>query len=278
MRRLTFAAAVVVAALFASSAGAVTAPPTTFPDATGDSGTAADISSVAVTNDDHGQYTFTISFATPYVNSDGIAVFLDTDRNSATGDPAVEGADYLFEDDYGSHSFDVASWSNNDWQTAPNTTASVTVASDNKSITMTINKSELGNSTGFNLFVYTDDGTGGTGREDDAGFFSYDLQTVFALSPGSFHDGAAKAGGTWTVSMTAVRSDNGQTLTSGASVACAAKEGKKKLAVQSSSWGRSGAVCTFRLPKKPKHATVKATVTISDNGQSTTKTFGATTH
>ena len=276
-------ATVAAAAAFAGTAGAVTAPPTTYTDPTGDSGTAADISTLSATNDDHGLYTLTIGFATPYTGTDDIAVFVDSDKNSATGDPTFAGADYLLLDDYGSHTYDLASWQNNDWGEASHPTMGVVVASDNMSVTFTINKSDLGNSTGFNFFVVTTDGqSSDTGHYDDApsgtGLFAYDLQTVFSLSTGTFRDGPAKAGGTWTVSANAVRSDNGQPVTSGASVVCSAKEGSKKLSLVSSSFGSSGAVCTFRLPKKPKHATVRATVKISDNGQSTTKSFTATTH
>jgi hypothetical protein len=284
VRRLIFVSAVVVAALFASTAGAVTAPPTSYTDATGDAGSAPDISMLSATNDDHGLYTLTISFATPYTGSDDVLIFMDSDNNSATGDPDAAGSDYLLVDDYGSHTFDLASWVNNDWADAPDSTMGVVVASDNKSVTFTINKSDLGNSAEFNFFVLTTDGSESTdsGHFDEApdgtGLFAYTLQTVFSLSTGTYHDGAAKAGGTWTVSSTAVRSDTGQPLTSGANVTCVGKEGSKKLAVASSGFGKSGATCTFRLPKKPKHATVHATVTISDNGQSTTKTFSATTH
>jgi hypothetical protein len=282
VRRLILVSALVAAAIFAASAGAITAPPISFTDATGDAGTAPDITTTTVTNDDHGLYTITVAFAAPYTGNDNVAIFIDSDRNGATGDQNNLGADYLLVDDYPSHSFQLASWQNNDWAVASGSTMGVVVANDNMSITFTINKSELGNSTGFNFFILSSDGTFDNGHVDDApsgaGAYAYSAQTVFTLATGTYHDGAAKAGGTWTVSVTAVRSDNGQKVTSGASVACSAKEGKKKLVLQSSSFGGSGAVCTFRLPKTPKHATVKATVTITDNGQSTTKTLTATTH
>ncbi len=161
------------------------------------------------------------------------------------------------------------------------------VASDNKSVTMTINKSDLGNSTGFDFFVIASDGTFGTGHTDDApsgaGAFSYSAQTVFTLSAGSSHDGAAKAGGTWTVSMSAVRSDTKASVGSEGTIACKATEGSKKLAVVSHSFVSSGggggstAVCTFRVPKTPKHAAVHATVTVADAGQSASKSFTAKT-
>lgn len=287
MHRLVVVAALVAAAVAVSSASAITAPPVNFTDATGDSGTAPDIATIAVTNDDHGLYTFTIGFATPYVNSDNLTIAIDSDNNDNTGDPQALGVDYLFEDDYASHSFDLAVWQSNDFAEAPHTTANVVIASDNKSMTMTINKSDLGNSTGFDFFVISSDGAFDPGHTDDApsdaGSFSYNAQTVFTLAAGSSHDGVAKAGGTWTVSMRAVRSDTKATIGSEGTIACKATERSKKLAVVSHAFvssgggGGSSAVCTFRVPKKPKGAAVHATVKVSDAGQSASKSFSAKT-
>jgi hypothetical protein len=287
-RLIVLAVIAAAAAVVVSGAGAITAPPTNYTDATGDSGSAPDVATIAVTNDDHGLYTFTVGFATPYVDADDIAILLDTDRNTSTGDPKNLGADYFMVDEYSSHSFDLASWQSNDWSEASHPTMGVVVGSDNKSLTITINKSDIGGSTGFNFFVFTTDGTTfDTGHFDDApsgdGFFSYAAQTIFTLSPGASHDGPAKAGGTWTVSMSAVRSDTNGTVGPEGTVACKANEGSKKLAVVSHSFVSSGggggstAVCTFRVPKKPKHAAVHATVTVSDAGQTATKSFTART-
>lgn len=290
MRRLlVLAVALAVAYGIVSTASAINAPPQNFTDATGDSGTAPDISTIAVTNDDHGLYTFTIGFATPYANADTIGIVIDSDNNDNTGDPQALGADYFFIDDFASHSFQLGVWQSNDFAVAADPTANVVVASDNKSVTMTINKSDLGNSTSFDFFVFASDGSASsdTGHTDDApsgsGAFSYTSQTVFTLSPSASHDGVAKAGGTWTVSMSAVRSDTKATVGSEGTIACNATEGLKRLAVVSHAFVSSGggggstAVCTFRVPKKPLHAAVHATVTVADAGQFTSKTFAAKT-
>jgi hypothetical protein len=286
VRRLIVIAALVAAAVVVSSARAITAPPTNFTDATGDSGTAPDIATVAVTNDDHGLYTFTIGFATPYVNNADVELFLDTDNNASTGDQQAGGADYAFVDDYASHSYELASWQSNDFAEAASPTAGVVVSSDNKTVTMTINKSDIGGSTGFNFFVLSSDGTFDTGHTDDApsgtGLFSYSAQTVFTLAAAASHDGAARAGGTWTVSMRAVRSDTNGTVGSEGTIACKATAGSKKLAVVSHSFvsagggGGSTAVCTFRVPKADKHKKLRATETVSESGEAATKSFAAT--
>ena len=288
MRRLALLAALAAAALAAAAATAsstITAPPSTFTDPAGDSGTAPDLTNVAVTNDDHGLYTFTITFATTYGDAAGLQIFLDTDKNAGTGDPNSGGADYVFIDDHASHSFDLLSWGGSDWQEpASLTTASVVIGSDTKSIVLNVNKSELGNSTGFNFFVISTDGDGSDGHFDDApsgsGSFAYGLQSVFTLSVGSSHATAAKAGGTWTVSMSAVRSDTNATVGSEASVTCSATMGSKHLAVAShaivSSGGSSTAQCVFKVPKADKHKKLTATITVSDNGQTATQSFSAT--
>ena len=286
MRRLMVLAVAVAAACFVvSTAGAITAPPTPFSDPSGDAGTAPDITGISVTNDDHGLYSFVVTFATPYTDTAGLALFLNTDQNGATGNSF--GAVYLFADDHGSHSFDLYSWSNSDWNEAAHTTADVSVASDNMSATFSVNKSDIGNVTKFDFFLLSLDQDGSDGHFDDApsgdGWFTYNYQTVFTLSAGSSHDGAAKAGGTWTVSMNAVRSDTNATVGSEGSIACKATEGSKKLAVVSHAFvssgggGGSSAVCTFRVPKSPKHAALHATVTVSDAGQSASKSFTAKT-
>jgi hypothetical protein len=279
VRRLIALAALVGAAAVVSSAGAITAPPLSFSDPSGDAGTAPDITGISVTNDDHGQYTITLTFANPYGAAAGAGILFDTDQNGSTGD--AFGAEYLLEDDHASHSFDLAVWSNGAWQSTPETTAGVTVANDNMSVTFFVNKSEIANATKFNFVALSFDGDGSAGHYDTApsgsGDFTYNAQTVFTLSLGTTRDGAAKAGGTWTVSMSAVRSDTKTAVGSEASIGCSAKEGPKKLAVVQRIFVGTSAVCTFRVPKTPKHASLLASVSITDAGQTLTKGFTATT-
>jgi len=286
-RLIVLAVAATAAAVVVSGAGAISAPPTDFTDPTGDSGSGPDIATVAVTNDDHGLYTFTIGFATPYVNADTLAIAIDSDKNASTGDPQALGTDYVFVDDFASHSFDLASWQSSDFAEASHPTAGVVVSSDGKTVTMSINKSDLGGTSDFNFYLVASDGTFDTGHTDDApsggGSFSYSAQTVVVLSVGASHNGAAKAGGTWTVSMSAVRSDTNKTVGPEGTIACKASEGSTKLTVVGHAFvsagggGGSSAVCTFRVPKTPKHGSVHATVTVTAAGQSATASFAAKT-
>ena len=70
----------------ATATQSASAPVVSFSDQTGDSGTAADIATVSVTNDDQGQYGFDIALATPYTTTGGLSLYLDTDMNPTTGD------------------------------------------------------------------------------------------------------------------------------------------------------------------------------------------------
>ena len=279
MRRpIVLAVALAVACLLVCAAGATTAPPTTYTDPSGDAGTAPDITGVTATNDDHGVYTFKVTFATPFVYDAWVALFLDTDQNTSTGDKF--GADYLFALDNSPHSFNLSSWKGSYWLSISNTTAKVVIAPDKMSATFTVNKSDIGNVSKFNFFVQSIDGGGNAGHVDLApgsGWFTYNSPTVFTLFAGASHDGTAKAGGAWTVSMTALRSDTKAAVGAGASIACLAKEGSKKLMVVRKSFVGTSAVCTFRVPKTPKHAVVHATVTVTAAGHSASKSFTAKT-
>ena len=279
MRRLiALVVALVAACSLASTAGAVTSPPVTFTDASGDAGTAPDITAVSVTNDDQGVYTFKVTFATPFVYDAWVALFLDTDQNTATGDRF--GADYLFALDNSPHSFNLSTWKGSYWLSLPHTSANVVIAPDKMAATFTVNKADLGNVTKFNFFAQSINGNGAAGHFDlapDSGWFTYNSPVVFRLFAAASHEGAARAGGMWKVSMSAVRSDTHATVGSGGSIACKATEGARKLAVVSQAFVGSLAVCTFRVPKTPRHAAVHATVTVSAGGQSASKSFTAKT-
>lgn len=287
MRRfIVLAGVIAVAALVASGAGAITAPPVPFTDPSGDAGTAPDITAVTATNDDHGLYTITLKFATPYGDAAGAQVLFDIDQNASTGDPQ-SGAEYAFVDDHASHSYGLYHWSGSDWADTSDKTTGVSVAPDNMSVTFTVNKSELGNVSKFNFFVLSTDGDGSDGHYDIApsgsDWFTYGAQTVFTLTAAAEREGAAIAGGTWAVSMAAVRSDTGKDVGPEGTIACKATEGAKKLAVVSHAFvsagggGGSSAACIFRVPKTPKHAAVHAAVTVTDAGQSATASFSTKT-
>jgi hypothetical protein len=222
-RRILMLASMALLALTLATGAAAThsvnAPPVTFTDETGDSGTAADITTVAVTNDDKGQYFIDVSFATPYGATGTLTTFLDTDLNVATGDPQLLGADYALYDDHANHAFSLLKWNGTAWDDAPSaSTVTVAVTTDSMKVSLSVNKSDLGDSTGFNFFIGSADGAGGAGHVDAApsglSGWQYKLQTPtqLQLSLGAAHAFAVKAGGTWNVALIVIRSDTGATV------------------------------------------------------------------
>jgi hypothetical protein len=264
------------------------APPVMFTDLSGDGGTAADITTVGVTNDDHGQYSLDIGFATPYPAAGALTVYLDTDMNPSTGDPSALGADYLLVDDNAATAVYFLKWSGTAWADAPtHTTVTSAAASDKQGVTLSVNKSELDNSTGFNFFVESLDGDGSDGHWDDGpsgvGSWQYRLRPLVELSVAASRSFAVKAGGTWTVVLVAGRSDTGGTLGPEGTIACHATSGATKLALVNRSFvssggssSGSGAVCAFKVPKRLKHKALRGTITVSFEGQSVSQNFTQT--
>jgi hypothetical protein len=287
LRLITLAAVAAMFVVLAPGAQAANSPPQRFTDPSGDAGTAADITSVDVSNDDQGQYTFDVTFATAYGDTNSFAFYLDTDQNPATGDPNAAGADYFFFDDHASHSFDLLKWSGTDWAEAPSSsTASVLIGADNLSLTASVNRSEIGDPVAFDFFVVSGEGDLSAGHFDDApsgsGTWHYALQPVLQLSVVAFHSFAVKAGGTWSVALVAGRSDTSGTVGSEGTIVCRATVGTTKLALVSRAFvsGGSGkgssAICAFKVPKKLKHKVLHAVVTVSLQGQSVSHSFTTT--
>jgi hypothetical protein len=287
VRFLGAAAVVAVALALAGGAPAANSQPMSFTDAAGDSGTAADITKVDVRNDDAGQYTFTATFATAYSDTGAFTVFFDTDQSAATGDPTWEGADYALLDDHGSHSFSLFKWNGTDWDAAPSdSTASVTVAQDNLSLTVSVNRSEIGNTAGFNFVLLSDEGDGSTGHYDDApsgtGHFTYTLQPTLSLKVAGAAQTGVKAGHVWTTDLAVLRTDTNQILGAEGTITCTAASGRTKLKVvlhafvSAGSSKGSAAVCAFSVPKTLKSKKVTATETVTYEGQTVTHTFTTT--
>jgi hypothetical protein len=288
MRKLAVGIAIALLALTAATAHAATGgiTPQTYTDPAGDSGAAPDITAVAVGNDAAGQYDFDVTFATDYVGTAQLYLYLDTDRNTGTGDTNEDGADYLIFDDDASSTFEVDSWNGADWTSSSYATASV--AADPRSLEISINKSELGDATSFDFFVGVlgaalADATGPF--DDDApsgsGTFVYELQQPLTLSVAATTTLAQRKAHRLNVGIAVRRSDTGR-LVGGedGTLACSGTAGKAKLrlitrAFISGGAGKgSAAVCQFALPKT--HVRVVARITVTVDGVSVTKTVHTT--
>jgi hypothetical protein len=257
--------------------------PKVFTDPAGDSGTAADITTIGVTNDAAGAYTVDVVFATPLVSTSLIDLYLDTDLSAATGDPQSAGADYAIEDNESDQSFGFYKWDGTTFAPVQPVAISVSTPTDNKGIEFKIGAADIGSSKAFNFFLTSIEGDGSAGHFDDApsgsGTFGYELQTPLTLTLAAAHASAVKAGGTWVLGLVAVRSDTGDTLGSEGTIVCSATAGSTKLTTTTrafiSTGGGNGnvAVCGFKVPKKLKGKTLHGTVKVSYQGLSVTKAF-----
>ena len=143
-------AAALVLVCVASSGAARTAQ--SYADPQGDQqGNAPDVTTVVVSNDAAGNIRWRINVANqPTLLPDSaIVLFIDSDRNPGTGAPDTLGAEYVFGVAADGYSF--GHWTGTDFDfDTPFTT--VTVAY-NAGPTITVNRSELGNTSGFNFWV-----------------------------------------------------------------------------------------------------------------------------
>src|SRR2546421_6550242 len=125
----------------------------TYADPSGDNvGAAGDIGAVTVSSDKtSGQILFTIAGANLASSTTNVLfVDIDADANPLTGSINDSGAEFEFMIDNDSYSF--SHWDGSQWVDAPYSTVRVT--SNPNQVTISVNRSELGNTTDFN-FVAT---------------------------------------------------------------------------------------------------------------------------
>ena len=287
MRRLPLALAAIAALVLVVSAAASARPldikPIVFTDMVGDAGSAPDVSTVSVTNDAQGTFTFLVNFATPLVPTSYVDLFLDTDLNPATGDPQAVGSDTLIEDDESNQSFGFYKFDGTTWNFVNSVAVKVRGTADLKSLEFDAGTTDLGAVTGFNFFVESVEGDGSAGHFDDApsgvAVWQYKLQLPLKLSLLAAKSSAVKAGGTWVMALSAKRSDTGAAVGGEGTIVCRASSGSTKLVlvtrsfVSSGGGGASAAVCGFKVPKTLKHKVLHGTMTVSFEGESVTHSF-----
>jgi Ca2+-binding RTX toxin-like protein len=128
--------------------------PKVFNDPAGDNeaGQAPDITTVTVDNDAAGliKLAITVANRTALTSADAYLIFFDTDRNAATGDPSVGGADYVILVDGSDQTISLARW-NGAWQGVP-PPASLNAHWSGGPV-VEINRSDLGNTAGFRFVI-----------------------------------------------------------------------------------------------------------------------------
>jgi hypothetical protein len=279
--------------LVPSAVGAPTANSTTFEDSTAEAAGAPDITTVVVSNNDAGVITFKINVPGRATLTEDMIVELlvDADNNPATGDqdPNNLGAEYAIELFGGTAT--LFRWDGTTYsRRGADPPQSSLIFSG---LTIKINASELGGTTrfNFNTFVATgvvfDRNTGDVDFSRAQADFAPDLghglwnYTVrigalrlnvksFTLSPRR-----PRAGGSFTASMAATRSDTGASL-AGGTVTCTARVGSRRLSANVHRFAGGRARCGWRIPASARGQRLRGTVTIVFEGRRVSRSFSAT--
>jgi hypothetical protein len=240
----------IAAALTAALILVPTASPGEYTDPSGDSATAGDITSVTVAGDKaSGQLLFRIT-GTNIASSETNPLILeiDSDGNPFTGDITLNGSDYEFGVDNASYSF--GHWNGSDWVATPD--LSVQVTGGTSQILISVNRSELGNTSMFNFFALT---FNTADRSLDAapnqGAFNYSFDAngpqIISVDVKKTPAAGPKAGKRFVIVPTGLKLPPDGQLTAPTilpeSYSCTAKLGAKRLATGSG-------VCSIAIPKK----------------------------
>jgi hypothetical protein len=245
-----------------------------YADPSGDNGSAGDITGITVASDKAtGQVEFTISGTNLSSGSDqGTALAIDSDANPLTGNTGWVGADYIFGLESDGYWF-FGHWTGSgwDWDT-PYTT--VRIHGNSRALTISVNRSEIGNSAEFNFVVEAADWA--NERYDDApddGMFNYSIEAdgvdivsvTFQTTPTS----GPKAGKPFVLAPTGLKlPPDGRDVPVAAqpeSYSCKATLKGRAIA------GHGTGACTWRLPKKARGKTLNVVLTVTYQG--TSKSF-----
>lgn len=254
-----------------------TASSGTYADPAGDSGGAGDVTGVTVMGDKtSGQVVFRIS-GTNLASGETNPLFLaiDSDSNPLTGDLTDHGTDFWFGVDLGGYWF--GRWDGSHWVSAPYSTVRIT--GNTSQIMISVNRSELGNTSAFNFVASTlafGSASGFDAAPNDGAFnysYEYNGPDIVSVDVQTTPSGGPKAGKKFVVTPTGLKlPPDGRTSSAAPipeSYSCTAKLGARTLV------GIATGGCTFSIPKK-KARGKRLTVVLTVNYQGVTKSVPLT--
>jgi hypothetical protein len=253
-RSLLLGAIIVLLLVGTSDAGAAG----TFTDPAGDAvGGATDITQVAVSNDFDGNITFALTTnRSAFTSDDLLVIVLDTDKNQATGTKSI---------DYAIVTNSTGATLVRGTGTGFTPVAAPTLLSANSGMTITVNRSDLGGTTGFAFALVSSLRSNTTVGDSapDTGSWTYDLDLKPVLDTLAAHFSPAKpkAGKVFRLAGTTLRLENG-TIVKADSISCAARLNGKRLA------GR----CSWRIPASARGKRLTVFLTAHYKGASATFT------
>jgi hypothetical protein len=259
-----------------------------FTDPSGDSGSAPDVTTVAVANDNAGVLSLTVSVPNRASLSDvdGIRLLVDVDSNSGTGAPG--GWEYEFGWIQGAAV--LSRWDGSQFATV--TPASFKGSYADAQAKASVNLSDIGGPTAFSLIVTTTGDGGDSFPELAPDSSSWAYSTVAATPPpppppptgppppplrqrltaGKLQTSRAQAGKAFAVSMRVKDPVTGKGVKG--TVTCAAKLAGKTLRASrksSSTTGRAG--CMWQLPRTARDKLLKGSITERYKGAKVSRSF-----
>jgi hypothetical protein len=229
-----------------------------YADPAGDSGAAADVTSVEVSHTDDGKIRFAIALGNREAlnPTEFVTVFIDTDRNDATG-PGPGGTDYVLA--FGAFRWvalaKIVSTGELDF-TTPQTTLFVTLG---PGVGASINSRELGNTKGFDFYIsswsadYEDEETAPDGDEWWTYLLQVGIDSAFATSTPT----VPRAGKRFSVSNVEVLLADGQRVKPD-SYTCKAVLGGRTI--------RPTGRCTWTIPANARGKKLVVSLTVSHGG------------
>ena len=277
---LTFVAALVLVATAAGSMNGSALNRTTFDDALGEDPAAPDISTVRVSNNDEGTLTFRIALPNrPTLGNDmRFSLSIDADSNAETG-LTGSGIDYRLLYDFYLHG-DRLLWLLTCGPSVCTSGAKLPFSYESGPV-VTIDRSELGDTRRFRLFLNTMDGI-----VFDPVAKTFDLSNAHgdaapdasASSPWSyevklgpsrllvqrFSTTPAKpvAGKTFLARLKVKRDDSGAFVTTG-KVACKATVGGSPARLQSRGFRQGSAFCAWRVPEGSSGKSLRGSIGVT---------------
>ena len=254
--RLVLSACLGALVLTATAAGAGASQ--TFLDSPGDSGAAADITAVVVSNDPNGQITFSLTLVnrTDVLVDDTIVIPLDSDLDSRTGE---DGFDHLIEFNGADRTVDLGHWTGTRWDyDVPQATLS---SADGK--TFSVNRSDLGRTRGFYFGVISrlaSDGNvfdGAPGGTEPLWRYALDGFPLANIGYATFT--TPRAGSTFSLARLELGLTDGKRVKP-TTFTCTAKIGTKTL--------KPVRRCAWKLAKSTKGKRIAVVIAVTYDGQS----------
>jgi hypothetical protein len=272
--RLSLAGLTVAAACIAAQSAPAAGSPVTLIDPPLDAtGKAPDITSTVVTSDDSGLVRFRINIANQerLASDSKLFLYIDSDRNAATGSPDAQGAEFQLIVDGSVGMFSFSRW---------NGTSFMPSAWSGRvawwsGATVTLNRLDIDGAAAFNFFVRTSQSSGAQEYADIAptsGAWPYEVVPGGKLAPEvqsatAYMPAAPKAGYAFGIRRIALRLDNGQ-IVAPDSFTCTAKVGRSPL--------RRRGACTFAVPASARWKKLTLALTFRYRGSVIHSTHAAT--